>query len=118
MNKVVIGILLGAVLGFFDGATAWFTPAVRAEIVGILIGSTIKGIIAGVLIGVFARLVHSLPLGIVFGLGVGALLAFCVAYLQHSYYLEIMVPGSLVGVIVGFATQKFGPEAARTPART
>jgi predicted benzoate:H+ symporter BenE len=117
MNKVMIGILLGAVLGVFDGATAWFTPEVRAEIVGILIGSTIKGIIAGVLIGVFARKVNSLPLGIVFGLAVGMLLAFGVAYMQHAHYFVIMLPGSLVGVIVGYATQKFGRGPAGTPAR-
>ena len=30
MNKVLLGLLLGAVLGAIDGATAWFTPAVRA----------------------------------------------------------------------------------------
>jgi len=118
MNKIVIGILLGAVLGFFDGATAWFYPEVREQIVGILIGSTIKGLIAGVLIGVFARKVNSLPMGIAFGLGVGALLAFCVAYLQHAHYIEIMVPGSLVGVVVGFATQRFGQGPAGAAVRT
>jgi hypothetical protein len=116
MNKVVIGILLGAVLGFFDGTTAWFYPEARAQIMGILIGSTIKGIIAGVLIGVFARKVNSLPLGIVFGLGVGALLAFGVAYMQHEHYVAIMVPGSLVGVVVGYATQKFGRGATSAAA--
>jgi len=47
MNKVVIGILFGLVLGALDGATAWFTPAARAGIVGILIGSSIKGMLVG-----------------------------------------------------------------------
>jgi predicted membrane protein len=80
----------------------------------IVVGSTIKGIIAGVLIGVFARKVNSLALGIVFGLGVGLVLAFIVAYLQHGYYFAIMLPGGLVGLIVGYATQKYGssPRAA------
>ncbi len=31
MNKVLLGLLLGALLGAIDGATAWFTPAVRAK---------------------------------------------------------------------------------------
>jgi len=31
MNKVLLGLLLGALLGAIDGATAWFTPAVRAH---------------------------------------------------------------------------------------
>jgi hypothetical protein len=117
MNKILIGILLGTILGFFDGCTAWFTPEVRPQIIGILIGSTFKGLIAGVLIGVFARKVNSLPLGIVFGLGVGLLLAFGVAYMQHAHYFEIMLPGGLVGTIVGYATQKFGPGSTSTPAR-
>ena len=78
------------------------------QIVGIVIGSTIKGLIAGVLIGWFSHRVRSLPLGILFGLGVGAALAFGVAALQHAHYWEIILPGSLVGVIVGYATQAYG----------
>jgi len=108
MNKIVLGLILGAVLGALDGMTAWFTPAVRSQMMGIIIGSTIKGIIAGVLIGFFARKVNSLPLGIVFGLGVGLLLAFIVARMQGGYYPQIMLPGGLVGLIVGFATQRYG----------
>jgi len=34
--------LLGTVLGAIDGLSAWFTPAVRAQIVGIVVGSTIN----------------------------------------------------------------------------
>ena len=26
MNKIVVGLIFGAVLGALDGATAWFTP--------------------------------------------------------------------------------------------
>ncbi len=118
MNKIWLGLVLGGVLGIFDGLTAWFTPEVRPQMVGIVIGSTFKGIIAGILIGFFARKVNSLPLGIVFGLGVGLLLAFAVAAMpsatgQH-YYFEIMLPGGIVGLIVGYATQKYGrgPQAA------
>jgi predicted membrane protein len=87
---------------------AWFISEVRAQLVGIVVGSTVKGIIAGVLIGVFARKVHSLALGIVFGLAVGLLLAFIIARLQHGYYFQIMLPGGMVGLIVGYATQRYG----------
>src|SRR5262244_476788 len=114
MNKIVLGLILGAVLGALDGSTAWFTPAVRSQMMGIIIGSTIKGIIAGALIGFFARKVNSLPLGIVFGLGVGLLLAFIVARMQGGYYLDIMLPGGLVGLIVGFATQRYGSQTLAT----
>jgi MFS family permease len=107
-NKIVLGLVLGGILGILDGLTAWFTPEVRNQLMGIVFGSTIKGIIAGVLIGVFARKVNSLPLGIVFGLGVGAFLAWIIAFMQHGYYLQIMLPGAMVGLIVGYATQKYG----------
>src|SRR5712692_1327653 len=108
MSKPLIGILLGAILGAIDGLTAWFTPAVRDQLAGIVIGSTVKGIIAGMAIGFFARKFHSLPIGILFGLLVGAFLAYLVALMQHGYYLQIVLPGSMVGLIVGFATQKYG----------
>jgi hypothetical protein len=118
MNKVLLGLLLGAVLGAVDGLSAWFTPAVRAQLAGIVIGSTIKGVIAGIAIGFFARKVHSLAVGILFGLAVGFILAFIVAQMQHGYYLEIILPGSLVGIIVGYATQRYGTSAAGVPAAT
>ena len=38
---------------------------------------------------------------------VGMFLAFLVALLQHGYYFEIMLPGSILGAIVGFATQRY-----------
>src|SRR5437879_10987631 len=114
MNKALLGLMLGVILGIFDGLTAWFTPEVRSAILQIVVGSTIKGLLAGVLIGFFARKVNSLPLGILFGLGVGLLLAFGVAQMQGKYYLEIMLPGGLLGVIVGYATQKFGRDRKST----
>jgi hypothetical protein len=110
MNKIVYGLIVGGVLGIFDGLTSYFTPAVRAALVGIVIGSTIKGLIAGALIGWFARRVNSLALGIVFGLAVGLILAFAVAAMQPGpdhYYFQIMLPGGIVGLIVGYATQKY-----------
>jgi hypothetical protein len=104
------------VLGVFDGLTSWFTPEVRPQLLTIIVGSTIKGIIAGILIGFFARKVNSLLLGILFGLGVGLLLAFFVAHMQGKYYVEIMLPGGLVGLIVGYATQKYGSSGGLAPA--
>jgi hypothetical protein len=108
MNKILLGVILGAVLGAFDGLTAWFTPEVRSELAGIVVGSTIKGILAGAAIGFFAKKTQSLALGILFGLAVGAFLAFLVAYMQGGYYFQIILPGSIVGIIVGYATQKYG----------
>jgi len=113
MSKPVFGLLLGGILGIFDGLTALISaPETRPEILGIVIGSTVKGLIAGLLIGFFARKVKSLALCILFGLVVGAFLAYLVT-IGGPYLWEIVLPGSLVGIIVGFATQRYG--GARAP---
>jgi len=115
MNKIWLGLSLGGALGVLDGLTAWFTPAVRAQLAMIVVGSTVKGLIAGVAIGYFARKVNSLPLGILFGTAVGLVLAYLVAAMPQPsgehYYFEIMLPGALVGLIVGYATQRYGRPA-------
>ena|SRR5215831_5790323 len=117
MNKIVLGVLLGAILGIFDGLTALWTPdpAIRAGILGIVIGSTGKGLLAGLLCGVFARKVKSVTGGIALGLFLGFLFALLVALNVHNYYVRIIIPGTVVGLIVGYATQKYGtaPATAR-----
>ncbi len=106
MKKPLFATLLGGVLGIFDGLTALFTPEVRNQIVGIVIGSTIKGILTGVIIGFFATKVRSLAIGTIFGLIVGAFFAYLILLMNPGHTLNIMLPGSLVGVIVGYAAQK------------
>jgi len=102
----------------FDGLSALVSaPEVAPQIAGIVVGSTMKGLIAGVLIGGFARKVDSLPASILFGVTVGLILAGIVAAFpgengEHCYW-QILLPGALVGVIMGYATQHFG-----RPART
>lgn len=116
MSKPLLGLVLGSILGVFDGLTAWFTPEVRDQLLGIVLGSTMKGLITGVLMGVIARKLSSVPLGSLIGLGLGLLLAFAVALFPDEngkhYYWEIMIPGAIVGLIVGFATQKYGRRPA------
>ena len=55
---------------------------------------------------------NSLAKGMVVGLIVAAFFAFLIAVMPNEqgghYWLEIMIPGSIVGLIVGYATQKFG----------
>jgi len=119
MNKAVLGLALGGVLGILDGLTALFSgPEVAPMIVGIVIGSTIKGLIVGILVGWFANRVQSLWKGLVFGLAMGALFAFLVAAMPDPsgkhYYFEIVIPGSIVGLIVGYATQRYGRRPAST----
>ena len=112
MKTPVFGLLLGGLLGAFDGLSSLVSaPESSSMITSIVIGSTFKGLVAGVLIGWFATKVNSLPLGILFGLGVGFALALIIALMpaadgQH-YYWEIILPGSVVGIIVGYATQRW-----------
>ena len=105
MKKVMLATLLGGFLGIFDGLTAWFTPEVRDQLVGIVIGSTIKGVLTGVIIGFFSRKVHSLLVGTIFGLAVGAFFAYLILLMNPGHALNIMLPGSLVGLIVGYVSQ-------------
>ena len=119
MSKPILGLVLGGVLGIFDGLTALVSaPEVAPDIVGIVIGSTFKGLVVGVLAGWFARKVDSLAAGILFGLAVGAFFAYLVAAMPQPsgvhYYWQIILPGSVLGIIVGYATQRYGRPARRS----
>lgn len=120
MNKPVLGLCLGAVLGAIDGASAYFYPFVREQqlILGIVLGSTCKGVVAGLITGFVARKLHNLPLGIFAGLLVFAAVTFPIAIMKNEvngqvYFFEIMIPGAICGAIVGYATQRYG--AAKSP---
>jgi hypothetical protein len=119
MNKALLGLLLGAVLGAIDGLSAWFYPEVRAvegKVLVIALYSTGKGLIAGLITGAVARKLQNLPLGMVVGLAAGAVLSLVPAMSEDPdthkvYFWEIMIPGAICGMIVGFATQRFGAAA-------
>ena len=112
MNKIAVGLLFGLILGALDGATAWFYPETHSMMTSLMVGSSIKGMIVGVLSGWFARRVQSTTWGIVVGSTLGLLFAFLVAAMDATkgkpHYLEIMLPGFVVGAIIGFLTQRVG----------
>jgi hypothetical protein len=108
MNKVVLGLVVGGVLGIFDGLTAWFTPEVRPQMLQIVVGSTFKGLVAGLLIGLFARKIASMPATLLFGVVVAGFFAYLVAAQMGKYYFELMLPGAIVGLLTGYATQRYG----------
>ncbi|MGE0042652.1 MAG: hypothetical protein AB7H88_11495 [Vicinamibacterales bacterium] len=111
MNKPVFAMLLGGVLGIFDGLTALLSapndPDVVNGIVGIVLGSTFKGVIVGLIVGLVARRTESMAIGVAVGLAAGLALAYLVT-LGGPYFWEIMLPGGVVGLIVGYATFRYG----------
>lgn len=123
MKKVAFAVVLGAILGAFDGLTAWLEPDIRnlpngASKLGLIVMlSSLKSVIAGFLIGVFALFIKNRWAVIAFGLAMGLLLAYLVAMgpdpdTGKHYYAQIMLPGGLVGLIVGFATQRYARGAS------
>jgi len=112
MKKPVFAMLVGGILGVFDGLSAWFYPDARPMIVGIVAGSTFKGVIAGLIIGLVAQRTQSVAAIVAVGIVVGALFAYLVT-IGGPYFWEIVLPGTIVGLITGFATAKY-----RVPARS
>jgi hypothetical protein len=108
MSKPVFAMVLGGILGVFDGLTALVTggPEIPAQIGTIVAGSTFKGVVAGLIVGLVARKTQSIPIVVAVGVAVGAFFAYLVT-LNQPYFWEIILPGSIVGLIVGFATAKY-----------
>jgi hypothetical protein len=113
VSKPVIGIIAGGVLGLLDGVSAWFSPEARPIIISIIAGSTIKGVVTGLIAGLIANRKQSVPVGIIAGLLIGFVLSAIVAIGQGDHYLEIILPGMLVGALTGFVTQRYSPTRAR-----
>lgn len=114
MSKPLLGVTVGAALGLLDGLSAWVSPDARPIIVMIVVGSTIKGVITGLLAGLIARWRHSTMLGIGAGIAIGFVLSHLAAIAQPAHYLEIVLPGMLVGAVVGFVTQRYPRVAMAT----
>ncbi len=112
MSKPVLGILVGAALGALDGLSAWMSPEARPMMLAIVVGSTLKGIVTGLLAGLIARWRRSTALGVLAGLFIGLVLSSLAALGQTGHYLEIVLPGMLVGGLVGFVTQRYPQSGA------
>jgi hypothetical protein len=107
MTKPVLGLVVGGALGLLDGLSAWFSPEARPILLGIVIGSTVKGLVTGVIAGLIARWKQSVALGVLAGLALGFAGSSLAAWGQPNHYFEIVLPGMLVGAIVGFVTQRY-----------
>ena len=119
MNRPLVGLLLGALIGLFDGSTAFFTaPLMRAELAGIVMGSAFKGLIAGLITGIIARKTGSIAFGVVTGLVAALALAIPIAYMNVSFYNDasiywkFILPGAVTGMTVGYGIVRFGRPSA------
>jgi hypothetical protein len=115
MKKPVFAMLLGGFLGIFDGLTALITggPEIPSQIGAIVAGSTFKGVVAGLIIGLVAQKTQSMTITVIVGVAVSALFAYLVT-IGSPYLWEIVLPGSIVGLIVGFASVRYrGPATSR-----
>ena len=115
MNRPVMGLLVGAGLGVLDGLSALVSsPEVSGEIGGIVIGSAMKGLLAGIIVGVIARKLVSSRWSTLIGVVVAGLITVPVAHMNAThygrpdYYWKIMLPGALVGAIVGYVVMRYG----------
>ena len=107
MKKLPLGLLLGTVLGLLDGLSAIPNPEAQEMLLMIIISATIKGAIAGLIIGIIARKVESIGKNTLIGLGISTMLS-ALAAVPSGYYVEIMVPGAIIGLLLGFIVAKWG----------
>jgi hypothetical protein len=118
MNKPVLGVVIGGVLGLFDGLSAWAYPEARTMMAAIVTGSVIKGVVTGLAVGFIARWRRSIALGIAAGAVIGAVLSTIAAIGQPDHFWAIVVPGMLLGVIAGYSTQRYGSSGQGTAIRS
>jgi len=119
LTKPVLGLAIGGTLGLLDGLSGFFEPSLAPVMGSVITFSMLKGLIAGIAIGYLSQKVRSIAIGIVAGIAIAAILTLLVVlHAGMALFWDIMLPGMLLGAIVGFATQKFGREAnSSAPAR-
>ena len=109
LARPVLGLAVGGVLGLLDGLSGFFEPSLAPVMGSVITFSLLKGLLAGIAIGYVSQRVHSMLLGILAGAGIAAVLSLLVILRAGmALFWDIMIPGMLLGLIVGFATQKFG----------
>jgi hypothetical protein len=112
VTKPMLGLAVGGTLGLLDGLSGFLEPSLGPVITSVITFSLLKGLVAGIAIGYFSKKVHSMALGILAGLAIAAVLSLLVILRAGMALIwDIMLPGMLLGIVVGFATQRFGKQA-------
>jgi hypothetical protein len=120
LTKPMLGLAIGGTLGLLDGLSGFFEPSLAPVMGSVITFSMLKGLIAGIAIGYLSQRVRSIAIGIIAGIAIAAVLSMVVVlHAGMALFWDIMLPGMLLGAIVGFATQKFGRAAnPPSPARS
>jgi hypothetical protein len=109
LTKPMLGLAVGGTLGLLDGLSGFFEPSLAPMMGSVITFSLLKGLVAGVAIGYCSQKVRSMLIGIVAGIGIAAVLSLLVVlHAGMALFWDIVLPGMLLGGIVGFATQRFG----------
>jgi hypothetical protein len=109
ISKPMLGLVIGGTLGLMDGLSGFLEPSLAPVMGQVITFSLLKGLVTGIAIGYLSQRVYSIPLGILAGIAIGFVLSFLVVLQAGmSFFWDIVLPGMLLGLIVGFATQKFG----------
>src|SRR5262249_39388313 len=115
ISKPMLGLLVGGAIGLLDGLSGFLYPKLAPVMTSVISFSLLKGLIAGLTIGFVSQRLRSMFLGILAGVAIAAALSLLVILRAGmALFWDILLPGMLLGVIVGFATQRFGRTA--TPA--
>jgi hypothetical protein len=109
LTKPVLGLAVGGILGLLDGLSGFFEPSLAPVMGSVIAFSLLKGLIAGIATGYVSERVHSMLVGIAAGIAIAAVLSVLVILRAGmALFWDILLPGMLLGAIVGFATQRFG----------
>jgi hypothetical protein len=109
VTKPVLGLILGGTLGLMDGLSGFFEPSLAPVMGSVITFSMLKGLVAGIAIGYLSQKVKSIVIGIVAGIAIATVLSLVVVlHAGMALFWDIMLPGMLLGAIVGFATQRWG----------
>lgn len=112
LTKPILGLAVGGTLGLLDGLSGFLEPSLAPVMTSVITFSLLKGLVSGIAIGYVSQRFHSMLLGILAGIGIAAALSLLVIlHAGMALFWDIMLPGMLLGVVVGFTTQKFGKQA-------
>jgi hypothetical protein len=115
LTKPMLGLAVGGTLGLLDGLSGFLEPSLAPVMSSVITFSLLKGLVSGAAIGYVSEKVHSIALGMLAGMAIAAVLSLLVILRAGmALFWDIMLPGMLLGVVVGFTTQKFGRQA-QTP---